>query len=40
MTSKENIEKGREAERRFQQRLDNHKIPYLYVKTLDENLAF
>ena len=27
----ENIEKGRETERRFKEWLDNHNIPYLYI---------
>ncbi len=31
MVSIENIEKGREAEKKFQQWLDSHKIPYLYI---------
>ncbi|MEK6874096.1 MAG: hypothetical protein AABW91_04575 [Nanoarchaeota archaeon] len=39
MISEENKEKGREAERRFQEWLDNHKIPYLYINQEPETFS-
>ena len=39
MIPEENIEKGRETERMFQQWLDNHKIPYLYVHQEKETFS-
>lgn len=35
----ENIEKGRETERMFQQWLDSHKIPYLYIHQEKETFS-
>jgi hypothetical protein len=35
----ENKEKGRETEARFQQWLDNHNIPYFYIKQDLETLS-
>ena len=39
MISVKNKEKGREAERRFQEWLDAHKIPYLYINQEPETFS-
>jgi hypothetical protein len=39
MTINENVEKGKATERKFQEWLDNHKIPYLYIHQEKETFS-